>query len=78
MEKSSVLRRLKNVDKELHLIMDELQSEKSDSSELSNEDIQEFNRIVSKSKLSEEDAIELGRSVNKSLHEKYKKLLSES
>ncbi|MBI2129967.1 hypothetical protein HYU07_07095 [Candidatus Woesearchaeota archaeon] len=41
------------------------------------EDFEEFNRIVSKSKLTEEDALKLAREVNKGMHKKLKKLYPE-
>lgn len=39
-----------------------------------NEDFEEFNRIVSKSKLTEEDAMKLAREVNAGMYKKLKKL----
>ena len=39
--------------------------------------IDEFKRIVSKSKLTDEDALRLGREVNEALHKRYKKLYRE-
>ena len=39
-----------------------------------NEDFEEFNKIVSKSKLTEEGAMQLAKEVNRGLHERYKKL----
>jgi len=39
-----------------------------------NEDFEEFNKIVSKSKLTEEDAMKLAREVNAGMHKRYKKL----
>ena len=39
--------------------------------------IEEFKRIISKSKLTEEDALRLGKEVNKALHKRYKKLYRE-
>ncbi len=43
----------------------------------SQEQLEDFNRIVSKSKMTDADAILLGREIKKALHERYKKLYKE-
>lgn len=40
-------------------------------------DLEEFRRIVSKSKLTKKDALELGRKVNEGLYKRYKELYPE-
>ena len=52
----------------------EVSREEAIEREKLNEDFEEFNRIVSKSKLTEEDAMRLAKEVNRGMHERYKKL----
>jgi hypothetical protein len=57
MEHSSVLEKLKNVDKELHLLIDELDS-KEDKEVLSLEELQ---KVMRESRVSDEDSTDLIR-----------------
>ncbi len=52
----------------------EVSREEAIEREKINEDFEEFNRIVSKSKLTEEDAMKLAREVNAGMYKKLKKL----
>ena len=52
----------------------EVSREEAIEREKLNEDFEEFNRIVSKSKLTEEDAMQLAKEVNRGMHARYKKL----
>ncbi|MBS3104662.1 hypothetical protein J4234_00225 [Candidatus Woesearchaeota archaeon] len=52
----------------------EVSREEAIEREKLNEDFEEFNRIVSKSKLTEEDAMRLAKEVNAGMYRKLKKL----
>ncbi len=52
----------------------EVSREEAIKREKLNEDFEEFNKIVSKSKLTEEDAMKLAREVNAGMYKKLKKL----
>ena len=52
----------------------EVSREEAIEREKLNEDFEEFNRIVSKSKLTEEGAMELAKLVKSGMHQKLKKL----
>ena len=55
----------------------ELAREALEREELLKEHLEEFSRIVSKSKMTEADALKLAKEVKKALHERYKKLYKE-
>lgn len=73
MEDKLLVRKLENVEREVHELVQQLKSGKQNS----REQLNRFNELVSKSKLSREDALKLAKQVNSSLHNRYKRLYPE-
>lgn len=59
MEEISILQKLKNVDRELHLLIDELRSKEGEEEEVPTLD--ELNKLMQEARISDEDSTKLIR-----------------